>query len=969
MRTFVSLDLETTGLDPDRDAIIEIGIVRFRGDEIVEDWSSLINPGREIPPKIEELTGISNDMVRESGIPLHRALGEAQRVIGNLPVVGHNVMFDVSFMRRQRMLAANPTIDTFELAGILIPHAGQYSLKALANELGIELTDSHRALNDAYTTYQLYLKLFERAVELPRDVLEEITNHAKRSGWPLADFWQDALETQARGVFTTNLSAKLKRSRTGQSAIARRAALKARAEARPLRPVDTPTPLDIDTVARLLNADGPFARRFEGYEMRPQQAEMLRTVATAFNESGHALIEAGTGTGKSLAYLIPSILWAQQNGERVVVSTNTINLQEQLAEKDVPAVIEALGLSDARAAVMKGKGRYLCPQRLGDLRRAGPKTQDEVRLLTKILIWLPNTLTGDADELFIPAPGERAAFAHLSAQNPACNLNTCSATDCYFNQARRMAESAHVVIVNHALLLADIAVENRALPEYRYLVIDEGHHLESAATDSLAYKIDRDELLRQLSELISTGGRRSSGLLVEISNYAHNRLPVAQGAALENLTSQAADVVGRAASEGVAFFDELLEFLSDRASNESREYSQRIRVTRSFRGEPGWTRVELIFDKLLNELNALSRNLHNLSLGMNELADAGGDVSGGEGGDSLDMLLGRVVGARRFLDEAIEQMNAIISKPSDQSIYWVEMSAERLERNGANRRGGQSAQRVTLNAAPLHVGRLMRQFIWSAKKSVVLTSATLRTATPATRNQPSFDHIQERLDAANAMTLAVGSPFDYPRSTLLYLVSDMPEPNQPSYQQYVERALTELFRASQGRGMALFTSYSQLRATAKAVAPQLLRDGIMVYEQGDGTSRRIMMEQFRNAERGVLFGTRSFWEGVDIQGEKLSALAICKLPFDVPTDPIFSARSETYEDPFNEYSVPETVLRFRQGFGRLIRAKTDRGVVVVLDRRLISKNYGAAFLNALPSPAVRRGMLAGLGTAVAEWLK
>ncbi|MCL4507416.1 MAG: exonuclease domain-containing protein [Chloroflexi bacterium] len=970
MRTFVSLDLETTGLDPERDAIIEIGIVRFRGDEIVEDWSSLINPGREIPPKIEELTGITNAMVRESGIPLYRGLSEAQRVIGNLPIVGHNVMFDVSFMRRQRMLAANPTIDTFELAGILIPHAGQYSLSALANELGIELTDAHRALNDAYTTHQLYLKLFERAVELPRDVLEEITQHAKRSGWTLADFWQDALETQARGVFTTNLGARLQRSKTGQSAVARRAALKARAEARPLKSVDEPTPLDEEKVAHLLDSDGPFAQRFEGYEMRPQQVEMLRTVVTAFNEAGHALIEAGTGTGKSVAYLIPAILWAQQNGERVVVSTNTINLQEQLAEKDVPAIVEALGLSDTRAAVMKGKSRYLCPLRLNDLRRAGPKTQDEVRLLTKILIWLPNTLTGDGDELFIPAPGERAAFARMSAQNPACNLNTCSATDCYFHQARRMAESAHVVIVNHALLLADIAVENRALPEYHYLVIDEGHHLESAATDSLAYKIDRDELLRQLSELISTSGRRASGLLVEISNFAHNQLPVAQGAALETLTSQSADVVGRAASEGVAFFDELQEFLSDRSGNEPREYSQRIRVTRSFRGEPGWTRVELVFEKLLNELSVLSRNLHNLSMGMNELSDTGGAGNmAGEKGDSLDMLLARVIGARRFLDEAIEQMNAIVSKPNDQSIYWVEMSAERMDRGGSNRRSSFPSQRVTLNAAPLHVGQLMRQFIWDAKKSVVLTSATIRTATPATRSQPTFDHIQERLDASNAMTLAVGSPFDYPHSTLLYLVSDMPEPNQPSYQQYVERALVELFRASQGRGMALFTSYSQLRATAKVVAPQLQREGIVVYEQGDGTSRRIMLEQFRAAERGVLFGTRSFWEGVDIQGEKLSALAICKLPFDVPTDPIFSARSETYENPFNEYSVPETVLRFRQGFGRLIRSKSDRGVIVVLDRRLISKNYGAAFLNALPAPTVRRGMLSGLGASVAEWLK
>jgi DNA polymerase-3 subunit epsilon/ATP-dependent DNA helicase DinG len=964
MRTLVSLDLETTGLDPERDSIIEIGIVRFRGDEVLDRWSSLINPQRDIPAKITELTGISQEMVLRDGIPLWDGLREAQRLIGSHTVVGHNVNFDLSFMRRQRMFQANDSIDTFELASILVPHAGRYSLSALAQELGIELNDAHRALNDALTAHQLYLRVFERATELPRDTLEEIVSHAKRSGWTLADFWQEALETQARGVFNTTLAAKLKRSKTGQSALARRAALKARMDARPLKPVDEAQPLNVDEVAALLASDGPFAQQFPGYEMRPQQVDMLRLVATAFNESGHAIVEAGTGTGKSIAYLLPAILWAQKNGERVVISTNTINLQEQLAEKDVPAILEALKL-DARAAVMKGKSRYLCPLRLADLRRNGPKTQDEVRLLTKILIWLPNTLTGDGDELFIPAPGERTAYARMSAQNPACNLNTCSATDCYFNQARRLAESAHVLIVNHALLLADIAVENRALPEYHYLVVDEAHHLEAAATDSLAYRIDRDELLRQLGDLISTSGRRSTGLLVELGNAARNALPVAQGALMETLTSQSADAVTRVAAQGVAFFDELLDFLADRGNGESLEYSQRIRVTRAFRNEPGWTRVELAFENLLREMNALARGLQTLFTALNELGDVGGAADGS--GMDFDMLTARVNGAKRFVDEAIEQMNAIVAKPNDQSIYWVELSAQQ-DRPGFTRKAG-SGPRVTLNAAPLHVGQLMRKYIWDAKKSVVLTSATIRTATPASRGQSSFDHIQERLDAQNALTLAVGSPFDYPRSTLLYLVTDMPEPNQPSYQQYVERALLELFRASQGRGMALFTSYSQLRATSRVVAPQLLKEGIVVYEQGDGASRRVMLEQFRAAERGVLFGTRSFWEGVDVQGEKLSALAICKLPFDVPTDPIFSARSETYDDPFNEYSVPETVLRFRQGFGRLIRSKTDRGVILVLDRRLISKNYGASFLNALPNPTVRRGLLSGISKSVAEWLK
>ena len=957
MRTFVSLDLETTGLDPERDAIIEIGIVRFRGDEVLEEWSSLINPRRPIPAKITDLTNITQDMVDRDGIPLWDGLRHAQRLVGNAPIIGHNIGFDLSFLKKQNQFLGNPSIDTFELAAILVPHAGRYSLGALASELGITLPATHRALADAHTTHQLFMKVFDRAVDMPREALEEIVNHAERSGWSLAEFWRDALERQSRGVFTTTIGAQLKRAKTGQTVLARKAALKAQLEAKPLKPNEDIEPLDVDQVAHTLATGGAFAKHFAGYEMRPQQIDMLKLVTQSFNKGCHAVVEAGTGTGKSVSYLIPAMLWAIQNGERVVVSTNTINLQEQLFEKDVPAVTQALGI-DARAAVMKGRGRYLCPLRLAELRKNGPKTDAEARLLTKILIWLPNTITGDADELFMPAPAERAAFNALSAQNPACNYSTCSATDCYFHQARRLAESAHVVIVNHALLLADIAVENRALPEYKYLVIDEAHHLETAATDSLSYSIDRFELSRQLEELYKASSRRPTGLLADVATRAKQSLPVDQGGMIINLTDVAAQAAGRVDSHVDGFFDEFVAFLSDHSNGDASDYSQRTRITRAVRNSPGWSRLDIAFGNLHRELNALTRGLDGIFRALNDLGDVGIN--------DLDILLARINGAIRFFTDAAENLNGMIAKPNDQMIYWAELEPDRSGSSGGRVR--MYAPRLTLHAAPLNVGPLMRKHLWDAKKSVVLTSATLRTATPATKNQPNFNYVQARLDARDVTTLAVGSPFDYTSSTLVYLVTDIPEPNQNGYQAFVERALIELYRASQGRGLALFTSYTQLRTTSRAISPKLLEDGIVVYEQGDGTSRRVMLEQFRAADKAVLLGTRSFWEGVDIQGDKLSAVAICKLPFDVPSDPIFAARSETFDDAFNEYSVPETVLRFRQGFGRLIRSKTDRGVVLVLDKRLISKGYGQSFLNSLPNPTVRRLPLSNLGKAVSDWL-
>jgi Rad3-related DNA helicase len=260
------------------------------------------------------------------------------------------------------------------------------------------------------------------------------------------------------------------------------------------------------------------------------------------------------------------------------------------------------------------------------------------------------------------------------------------------------------------------------------------------------------------------------------------------------------------------------------------------------------------------------------------------------------------------------------------------------------------------------VGELVQKHLFAPKECVILTSATLRT-------DAHFDYIRERLNAWEAEELAVGSPFDYARSTLLYLPTDIPEPRQPYYQKAVEQALIELCQATEGRTLVLFTSYSQLRNTARTITRPLEEHGIVIYQQGDGSSRRQLLENFKTTPQAVLLGTRSFWEGIDVAGEALSCLVIARLPFSVPTDPIVAARSETFDDPFNHYSVPESILRFRQGFGRLIRSKTDRGVVVVLDKRLLNKSYGQAFLNSLPACTVRKGPVSNLPAEAARWLK
>lgn len=959
-RTLVSLDLETTGLDSNRDAILEIGAVKFRDDEVIETLSTLVNPGRSVPQKIVELTGITQSMA-DAGLPLAEALDRVSLFVRDLPVVGHNVGFDLGFLNKQRILTRNEFLDTFELAGILVPHAGRYGLGALAKELDIDLPATHRALDDAKVTHRLYVKLAERALDIPLKTLDEILRLSRSIDWPTRSFFEDAVKASSRGAFSggsigAQLAAKQaqrpRRRSTSEPSVStllhQMPMFARRVRARPLRPNPEIEPIDTAAVAALLEQGGAFEQAIEHFEHRPQQVRMLRAVSEAFNAGRHLIVEAGTGTGKSLAYLLPAIRWALTNGERVVISTNTINLQEQLATKDVPDLQRALP-TEFRAAVLKGRSHYLCPARLAAMLQSGPTTADEMRVLAKVLLWLPTTVSGDGDELFIPNPLERVAWARLSADNPACTNDRCSQWGehgCFFHNARQEAEGAHVLIVNHSLLLADVAVENRALPAYKYLIIDEAHHLEAATTDQLSFSINKYELRRVLDELNSSSRSRGPSLLDDAVGRVRASCPPEIGVNVQAYADGVSVEAAETEQHAAEFFDRVSDFVQQHTEVQS-DYTLRLRLIPGLRKQPAWSNVEIAWDNLHAQLHAVLDALDRFNAALSELENF--EVP------DYEELLARFVGVRRALDEMRSNTNAIVARPVISDIYWIE-----LQRSMSNRREGQGT--LSLHAAPLHVGPLVEEHLFNAKSSVILTSATLRTG-------DSFNFIRSRLNAHDIETLAVGSPFDYEASTLLYLATDVPEPNMQGYQRAIENGLIELCSAMGGRTLVLFTSYSQLRATVKVLQPALARHDISVFEQSDGLSRRQLLDRFKAADRGVLLGTRSFWEGVDVPGEALSCLAITRLPFAVPTDPIFAARSEQFDQAFMEYAVPDAVLKFRQGFGRLIRTASDRGVVAIFDRRVISKQYGQMFLQSLPKCTVRKDSIAQLSRTVQEWMR
>jgi DNA polymerase-3 subunit epsilon/ATP-dependent DNA helicase DinG len=933
--TYVALDLETTGLDPERDRIIEIGVVRFQSDGEIQTWSTLINPGCPIPPRIEQLTGISNAAVSRAPT-LSMVLPSLRQFVGDATLVGHNLAFDLSFLRQADFLTRNPTVDTFTLAAIVLPRQKSYALSALAETLNVKLSTAHRALADAQATADLFRALIRHAeMHIPPPVIQQINHLAERCRpfWPLREIFQEIERRQVRHTSIT--PSPPTRLATSTPLCPLSEPLKASASGEPLV-----KPLNVSALTTMLAPGGQIASQFPAYEHRPQQVHMLTAVARAFNEGQQLLVEAGTGTGKSLAYLLPAMYFALNNHERVVISTNTINLQEQLFQKDIPDLQRILGV-EVRCALLKGHSNYLCPRRFEALCHAPDLTVIEMNVIAQILTWLPLTTTGDQAELFLPTSEERAVWNQIASEPGRCTSERCLYEQkgrCFFFQAHQRAQNAHLIIVNHALLFSDIATENRVLPEYTHLIIDEAHHIEEVATQQLSFTAS-NEVTDQLLDPLYPSSHRP-GLFDEILRHLRQAV---ESSLVESFQAHVQVVQQHVQATRAAmrrFFNVMLEILRPYAHQRlNTPYEVRIPLDQGMRRQLAWSEPEAAWNEASRCLKTLVEQTTRLGNKLNELGQY--DLPDREG------LITDLANIALNLAKYRERIEAIVTASNANEIYWAEITA----RN----------EQLSLKAAPLRVGPLVEAYLLTPKRTVVMTSATLRTA-------GSFRYLREQLHVRNAEELAVDSPFDYERQVLLYLPTDVPEPDQPGYQEAIEQAIIELARATHGRLLALFTSHHQLRKTTEAVSQVLAPEAFTIFSQSDGISRVQLLHGFRTTPKSVLLGTRSFWEGVDIAGEALSALVICRLPFAMPQDPIIQARSRNFSDPFNEYHLPDAILRFRQGFGRLIRSRQDIGVCVILDRRVLTKPYGFLFLQSLPRCYEVRQPLAQLPAEAAKWL-
>ena len=676
---------------------------------------------------------------------------------------------------------------------------------------------------------------------------------------------------------------------------------------------------------------------------------MLDAVTEAIYNQHHLVIEGGTGVGKSLAYLLPAALFAVSKGQKVVVSTNTINLQEQLVGKDIPAlqaVLEESGLlkpGALKVAQLKGRANYLCLRRWGQLSRSDSLSVDDAKLLAKTSVWLQSTESGDRGEINLLGR-DAITWNHISAGEKGFCLDMRAPSfngdrPCFLRAARQRAEQAHIIVVNHALLMTDLAFGGGLIPEYDHVIIDEAHHLEEAATNQFGFELPQGELER----VWEPAARLASTVRMDLAAAPPEGAAVDAGHAVATAVETEAPRI-REAWEQLFAGLEVLHSSQRRGRNQGDQ--NQLLITPEVRSHSAWADLHLAWENLdsrLSQAKIAFRNLRNFL-----------ETTRLEAETDQQALIMEAASVEDSIGELAGRLSSVLHEAREDEIHWASVNP--------------SQAAISLHSAPLDVGPILSEKLFAEKECVVLTSATLSAG-------GDFEYLKRRVGASSAGSggeiseLLVGSPFDYERAAQALIPEDMPQPNANGYVGAVADVLAQLGQALEGRTLALFTSHSSLRAVAQRLRPVLEPHGIPVLAQGVDGSAPYLMSAFAEEPRSVLMGTASFWEGIDMPSGLLKALVITRLPFQVPSDPIVQSRSALYDDPFSEYSIPNAVLRFRQGIGRLIRNKDDRGTFVVLDSRIISHGYGRAFQESMPPCRHTPCLTANVGMLAARWLE
>jgi predicted DnaQ family exonuclease/DinG family helicase len=947
LNNFVALDVETTGLDSETDEIIEFAASRFVDGKPKDNLNILIHPAKEIPIFITKLTGISNAMLKDA--PLFSDVAEKIRTfLGETPIIAHNSDFDLSFLNQhfeklsskqetvstatQWALSTNDVYDTLLLSKIFIPFHSSFSLAKVTEYFGIQIESHHRALPDAEAAGKILLELLEVALKTDFKDVRKILKILEPTDEPIKIFFLRLQSFLASGKYHMEPTLD-KESIIYSTQFYNIIGEDDAPESGHLQTKE----IDSAETAQFFDIGGELEKSFGKFEHRHSQIQMSSAVAEAFNQSQFLVVEAGTGTGKSLAYLLPAIRWSIQNYGpfgRVVISTNTKNLQEQLFFKDLP-ILHSILNEKFKAVLLKGKANYLCLDKwftiLSDMKYR--LNVYERQKILPLMMWVKKTETGDISENNgFAAERNPALWTKFIAEDNYCPGRSCKYyKDCFLWRARNHAKDAHLVLVNHSLLFSDLATDHTVLNEYVNVIIDEAHNIEKVATEYLGLQITIWDF-REIFQKLYSRERYETGILIQLRKRIQlSDMEAVQKELIFGHIDSLIPLIKTSWVVAQGFFKELtIQLRALNPENTSNDYNVRLR----YRQTDGiYEKFETYFVEMKDYLGKLFHGVHDLQEVLREIP-----------ADSFThqkQVFQELLAHYTKLDNLINSLNFLIRAEWEDWVYWYELPTR------------SDSDDSRLYSVPLKISEILKEKFYVKLKSAVFTSATLTVG-------KKFDYFKERIglntsDPDKVQTTMLDSPFDYAKQVLFLIPSFFPDPRAADYRNSLKDFLEQLSKEQPRGTLVLFTSYSVLNDIYSQLRLSFESEKIPLLAQGKSGGRHAIINEFKKNSHSILLGTDSFWEGIDVPGQALEVLILTKIPFDVPTDPIIQAKAEMIEreggNSFMDYTVPEAVIKFRQGFGRLIRSNSDNGVVIILDNRIIKKIYGRVFLESLPVSA------------------